>query len=58
MTRVFYLLKVIKECCYDGLDGEWKCTTKESRDCLSDMIEIIKIIEKELREKEDGKTLE
>jgi hypothetical protein len=54
MKRVFDLLNVLKMSCNEGLNGDWDCTTSEGRESFDDMITIIEMIEKELKQKEDG----
>lgn len=54
MKRVFDLLAVLKMSCNEGLNGTWDCTTEEGRESFDDMITIIEMIEKELKQKDNG----
>lgn len=54
MKRVFDLLNVLKMSCEEGQSGDWDCSTEEGRESFGDMISIIELIEKELKQKEDG----
>lgn len=54
MKRVFDLLNILKMSCEEGLDGSWDCSSEEGRESFGDMISIIEMIQKELKQNQNG----
>jgi hypothetical protein len=50
MKKVFDLLTILKMSCEEGLSGDWDCSTEEGKESFGDMISIIEMIEKELKQ--------
>lgn len=50
MKNVFDLLTILKMSCEEGLSGDWDCSSEEGRESFGDMISIIEMIEKELKQ--------
>lgn len=50
MKKVFDLLTILKMSCEEGLSGEWDCSSEEGKESFGDMVTIIEMIEKELKQ--------